>query len=96
MDLKRKHGHVTPELREMAIRAMREGGVSQGQLAEEIGVNRRTLQRWMREADLERSNEPLTKAERVELERLRREVKRIREENEILKKFQAFCARQKR
>jgi len=68
MDLKRKHGHVTAELREMAIRAMREGGVSQAQLAEEIGVNRRTSQRWMREADLERSNEPLTKAERVELE----------------------------
>ena len=36
------------------------------------------------------------KAERVEFEQLRRENKRIREENEILKKFWAFCAKLKR
>jgi len=83
-------------MRELAIRTLREGGISQRQLAEELGVSTRTLQNWMRAANSEEHNEPLTKAERIELEELRREEKRLREEIEILKKFRAFSAKRKR
>ena len=96
MDLKRRRGHITAEMREMAVRSLRNGGVSRTQLAEELGVSTRTLRRWMIAAELEVNNKPLTKAERVELEQLRRDAKRLREENEILKKFRAFSAKAKR
>jgi transposase len=96
MDLKKPHGRITPELREMAIRALQEGGVTQKQLSEELGVSPRTLRRWLQESELERNNEPLTKAERVELEALRKETARLRLENDILKKFEAFVANRKK
>ena len=96
MDLKKPRANVTAEMREMAVRALRNREVTQTLLSEELGVSTKTLRRWLRAADSEENNEPLTKAERVELEQLRRETKRLKEENEILKKFRAFSAKRKR
>ena len=96
MNLKKTRGHVTPELRELAIRMLRNREVTQVQLAEELGVSTKAMRRWLRAAEKEENNESLTKAERVELEQLRRETKRLKEENEILKKFRAFSAKRNR
>lgn len=96
MDLKKRRGHITAELRALAIRSLRKGEVSKRQLAEELGVTSRTLRAWLHAADNEENNAPLKKAERVELEELRREAKRLREEIEILKKFRAFSAKRKK
>jgi transposase len=95
-NLKRPRGHITAEMRELAIRALRNREVTQKQLSEELGVSTRSLRDWLRASEREENNEPLKKAERIELEQLRRETKRLREENEILKKFQAFSAKGKR
>jgi transposase len=96
MDLKKPRGRITAEMRELAIKALKAKEVTQVQLAEELGVSTVTLRYWLQVAESEQSNAPLKKAERVELEQLRREAKRLREENAILKKFQAFSAKRRK
>lgn len=83
-------------MRALAIEALQKKEVTQVQLSEELGVTTKTLRSWLRAADSEENNEPLSKAERVELEELRRKAKRLEQEVEILKKFRAFSAKRKR
>ena len=64
--------------------------------AAELGVSTRTLRSWLRASEAPENNEPLETAERVQLEQLRRENERLREELEILRKFRAFSAKRKR
>lgn len=96
MDLKKPRGRITAEMRELAIKALRSKEVTQVQLAAELGVSTVTLRHWLRVAESEQNNAPLKKSERVELEQLRRQAKRLREENAILKKFQAFSAKRRK
>jgi transposase len=65
-------------------------------VAETLGVSRQSVVNWARQADLDQGlrDDGLTTAEREELRRLRREVRDLREEREILKKAAAFFARQ--
>jgi transposase len=55
-------------------------------------VSRQTVANWLRQADLDdgHRDDGLTTAEREELRRLRREVRDLREEREILKKAAAY------
>ena len=96
MDLKKKRGHVTAELRKLAIRELRTGNVSQKQLAAELGVTTRTLRNWLRAAEAPENNASLETAERIQFEQLQRENERLREELEILKNFRAFSAKRNR
>jgi transposase len=52
------------------------------------------VREWIKHADLDagRRSDGLTTAEREELRRLRREVRDLREEREILRKASAFVA----
>ena len=85
-----------PEFRAEAVRLVREGGRTPDQLARDLGCSGQTIRNWVRQADLDqgRREDGLTTVEREELRRLRREVKVLQQEREILKKAAAFFARE--
>ena len=63
------------------------------QVVRELGVSPDTLRAWVKQTEIDAGHRGgLTTDERQELGRLRREVKRLQEEREILKKATAFFA----
>jgi transposase len=78
------------------VRLVREGGRNPDQLARDLGCSGQTIRNWVRQADLDAGHrdDGLTTAEREELRRLRREVRVLQQEREILKKAAAFFARE--
>ena len=92
----RSHPPYPPEFRAEAVRLVREGGRRPDQLARDLGCSGQTIRNWVRQADLDsgRRQDGLTSAEQEELRRLRREVKVLQQEREILKKAAAFFARE--
>jgi transposase len=85
-----------PEFRAEAIRLARTSGKSHAEIAEDLGMTSETLRLWLKQADLDtgKRHDGLTSEEQEELRRLRREVRILREEREILKKAAAFFARE--
>lgn len=82
-----------PEFREKAVELARERAKPIAALAKDLGISESCLRNWMAQADIESGDrEGLTKAEREELVRLRREYRVLRMEKEILGKAAAFFA----
>ncbi len=82
-----------PEFRAEAVRLARTHGTSRAQLSRELGISQDTLRAWVRQAEIDGGRrDGLTTEERQELSQLRRDVKRLEEEREILKKAAAFFA----
>jgi transposase len=66
------------------------------ELAKEFELSAQTIWNWVKQAELDngRRNDGLTSEEKDEVRRLRREVRTLREEREILKKAAAWFARE--
>src|SRR3954452_20698160 len=83
------------EFRAEAVRLLRTSGRSVPQLAKELGCSPQSLRNWSRQLDVDDGKaEGLTSDEREELRRLRREVRTLTEEREILRNAAAFFAKQ--
>jgi transposase len=86
------------EFRERAVRLVhewrKERGVAEGGLqavADQLGINRETLRRWVIEQEVEAGERPgLTTAERSRIRELERENRELKRANEILKTAAAF------
>lgn len=83
-----------------AVRRVVEDGQSQTHVARDLGIPVNTLAMWKRQylSDPEQSfpGNGRQKADEAEVTRLRRELARLKRENEILKKAAAYFARESR
>jgi transposase len=78
-----------PEFKQEAVRLVRSSDEKHPvpKIARNLGVSNETLRKWVNQAEVDAGDrEGLTTEEKEELRRLRREVKVLREEREILKK----------
>jgi transposase len=81
-----------------AIRLVKERGVSVVQASRDLDVGENVLRRWIKEL----TSDPLqafpghgqVKPEQQEIDRLRREVAKLKAERDILKKAAAYFARE--
>jgi transposase len=81
-----------------AVKLVRERGVSAAQAARDLDVHENVLRKWIKEfaADPQHAfpGQGQMKPEQQEIERLRREVTRLKAERDILKKATAFFAKE--
>ena len=86
----------TPEFKAEAVRLVRSASDKPAsQIARELGVSDNALRSWVKQTEIDQGErEGLTTEEREELRRLRKEVKVLRQEREILKKATVFFARE--
>jgi transposase len=83
------------EFRERAVELVKSTGRKCSEVAAELGMCKSTLHYWVRQAEIEAGErEGLTAEERKELQHLRRENRKLREDNEFLKKATAYFARE--
>jgi transposase len=87
----RRRPRYSPEFRAEAVRLARTSPDPIPATARDLGVSVWTLRAWLK-ATRPPSDEPLTTTERIELQELRRQVRQLREERDILKKATAFFA----
>lgn len=91
----RHRGPYPPEFRARIIELVR-SGQSPEQLAKKFEPTAQAIRLWVAQADRDagKREDGLSTEERDELRRLRREVKVLREEKEILKKAAAWFAQE--
>lgn len=84
------------EFREGAVALARQGDRPIAEIAKELGIAESCLRNWLKQDQLDRRerDDGLTSKEREELNELRRRVRRLEQEKEILRKAAAFFARE--
>ncbi len=91
---RRKFGR---EFKIEAVRLIRDRGVSVAQAARDLDVHENVLRKWVRDHAADRAQalpgRRQIKPEQPEIERLKREVAKLRAERDILKKAAAYFAR---
>jgi transposase len=92
----RTHVPYPPGFRAEAIRLVRASSKPVAEIARQLEVSHETLRAWIKQADIDDGlrHDGLTTEETEEVRQLRREVKRLREEREILVKAAAFFAQE--
>jgi transposase len=94
---RRKRRAFTKEYKAQVVGLVRDSGRGVGDVATELGLTVSAVRQWVKQAEVDEGRGPpgaLTTAEREELTKLRREVRNLRAERDILKKATAFFARE--
>ena len=94
---KGKRRAFTKEFKAQTVRLVRDSGKSIGVIARELDLGESVLRSWVRQGDVDAGRGrpgALTTEERKEVTRLRREVRTLRMERDILKKATAFFAKE--
>ena len=95
---RRPRRKFSEEFKEQAARLVLDEGKSMAAVARELDLVPTALREWVERARADRTGGKtgLTTAEREELSRLRKQVRILEEEREILKKAAAFFAKHQR
>lgn len=95
---RRSRRRFTDDFKQQAVRLVLDEGKSVTGVARELDLVPSALAQWVKHAQADRTKgrTGLTTAEREELSRLRREVRVLQEERDILKKAAAFFAKHQR
>ncbi len=98
-NLRKPYKTYTREFKLEALRLMEETGRRPSEIAIELGIRRNQLYKWKEQLDKKgdvasaKKGRP-RKEDQSEAAKLRQENKRLKEENEILKKAAVFFAKQ--
>jgi len=85
----------TPEFKAEIVERCRAGDRTIGQVARDFDLTETAVRSWVNQAEVDAGERAgLTTEERQELSQLRRENRRLREDNEVLKRATAFFARE--
>ncbi len=94
----RQRQRYNREFKLEAVRLVRERGVSVAQAARDLDLHENLLRKWVKDfaADPQHAfpGQGQMKPEQLEIERLRREVQKLKAERDILKKAAAYFARE--
>lgn len=81
-----------------AVKLVTQRGVSVAQTARDLDVHENVLRKWVREASADPQHafpgQGVMKPEQAEIERLRKEVAKLKMERDILKKAAAYFAKE--
>jgi transposase len=81
------------EFREDVVAVARKNESSLKQSAKDFGISESCLSNWMRQADVEDGNRPgVTQAESGELRQMRKRVRLLEQENEVLRRAAAYLS----
>lgn len=87
----------TREFKLESVRLVRERGVSVAQAARDLDVHENVLRKWIKQFDDDPGQafpgQGRLKPEQAEIERLQREVRKLKAERDILKKATAYFAK---
>jgi len=90
----RKRRNYTEDFKLDAVALVTEQGYKPSEAARSLGIGDNLIRRWMREFEEAASGVRLSPDEREELKRLRKEVRLLRMEKEILKKASQYFAKE--
>ena len=87
----------TKEFKVEAVNLVRDRGVSVAQAARDLDVHENVIRKWLKDFDADSGQafpgHGNMKPEQAEIERLKREVQKLKAERDILKKATAYFAK---
>lgn len=94
----RRRRSFSDEFKADVVALVRQPGNTVGSVARDLELTETAVRAWVKQADLDdgKRADGLTTAERAEMAQLRKELREVREERDILKRAVAFFARETR
>jgi transposase len=91
----RRRRAFTPEFKAQTVELVRTSGKSVAEVCRDLDLTETAVRRWVAQAEIDGGRrDGLTSVEREELAQLRKEVRVLRQERDILAKATAFFAKE--
>jgi transposase len=91
---KRRRRSFSPEFKAEVVELCRQPGRNVASVSKELGLSETAVRRWVAQAEVDRGARPgVTSAEAEELARLRKQLREVSEDRDILARAVAFFAK---